>query len=1164
MKLFLSDELGYDENKARLLSEFILFCAKELPIENDFNIHVVAKRKPYGISTTAVYEVGNNCCKIYGKNRAFVDVLRSIAHEMTHMMQDEMGLLVGHIQDAGGFHEDQANSKAGELIKLFAKSKEDRKAIYESRYNNNNKTLTSYNKVFEGYSKLNPKFQGANVSLGDFGEKTDPDSPGGDNFGRADVEGDKFTLGGIQFVAMPTPDVASKAEALVASAKASASAAGDKYDKTWETSKSGKNWLRSHMWNNAPAETIKMKPGSGNYQDRPSGCAKGLGKKYTKTANCTDATDARRAWSGNFWKRSHENYIEPKKSDGGNGISNLQSEYNWADAARVRKRVFANPDAYKGKVVWMVFKPSEGVPINRGDSVVTDLFKIKSFDKMHTSNYKGIAASGNSHMNVITADGGGSAVGGNLSNMAKSGRSKGLAYYKRVKVLGRAGGDKKEVQKENKINSYNQISEGYSKLAPRFAGANVSLGDFGEKTNPEEAGADFLGSGNFKQLSNWPSPSPVNEDASSMSASKQIVDDIKRSEGFIPHVYDDLAGTKAKRAGLAAYENAKGTPTIGYGEAIFWKKQKDKAEKYRPYLKGGGKKMSESEASRLLMKSIRKHTRIIRSGIKVPITQNMFDALTSYCYNTGPAGIKKFKNSSGESILDLINKKNYVGAAKVIQSKPTKGRQQGGGSIQLKGLVRRREREANIFATGAQKLSQGLSEISGENILLAGDSQIGGALGQYIAKVIGIPVASRVYKNGADGNKIASLIKPKIGSASQGVIISFGGNNRAAGIDALINTVKTAPVYKTNPKKIVILGPPPAFNPTDYNYTKKVFGSKYDPGKYQTRYKDRKEYNKKIESAVTAAGMTFFSPYDYIGSEKSGGKDGIHLNNRLAKKFIDAIKKNLPKKKSKLSESNKINSYNKIFEEGYSKLNPKFQGANVSLGDMDKSSNNNDDEKPTPIGDYLVQPNKGLYAPVLEKYKNNKSKNRYPKPNHPAYDWAMPEGSPYFAVADGVVTSAKSNNSWQKKFKWYKGSVVYDNFPGMKKQSMSITSGPKDMKGLSGLSPEEKASWQKAKTAKKGSIMPKEFNKGGNGISIKHIHPTTKQPFYTYCGHLKDVYVKKGDKVKGGQVIGTCGSTGRSTGPHFHWKLKGFEGSKASDKSAYDRFLARCSYVKEK
>jgi len=134
MKLYISKDLGYDNKKSNLASQFVLFCAENLPIEGDFQVYIVSSREPHGITTTAVYECGNNVCKIYGKNRAFADVLRSVAHEMTHMMQDEMGLINGPIRDAGGFHEDQANARAGELIKLFAKSKDGRKAIYESRF----------------------------------------------------------------------------------------------------------------------------------------------------------------------------------------------------------------------------------------------------------------------------------------------------------------------------------------------------------------------------------------------------------------------------------------------------------------------------------------------------------------------------------------------------------------------------------------------------------------------------------------------------------------------------------------------------------------------------------------------------------------------------------------------------------------------------------------------------------------------------------------------------------------------------------------------------------------------------------------------------------------------------------------------------------------------
>ena len=137
-KLQISKDLPMceDSNKVRLMGEFCNFCADFLPITGNYDIQVVSKRKPYGIATTAAYHIGENKCIIYAKDRAFVDILRSIAHEMTHMMQDELGLLEGgNIRDAGGFHEDQANARAGEIIKRFAKSKPHRKMIYESKTN---------------------------------------------------------------------------------------------------------------------------------------------------------------------------------------------------------------------------------------------------------------------------------------------------------------------------------------------------------------------------------------------------------------------------------------------------------------------------------------------------------------------------------------------------------------------------------------------------------------------------------------------------------------------------------------------------------------------------------------------------------------------------------------------------------------------------------------------------------------------------------------------------------------------------------------------------------------------------------------------------------------------------------------------------------------------
>ena len=57
----------------------------------------------------------------------------------------------------------------------------------------------------------------------------------------------------------------------------------------------------------------------------------------------------------------------------------------------------------------------------------------------------------------------------------------------------------------------------------------------------------------------------------------------------------------------------------------------------------------------------------------------------------------------------------------------------------------------------------------------------------------------------------------------------------------------------------------------------------------------------------------------------------------------------------------------------------------------------------------------------------------------------------------------------------------------------------------------------------------------GNVIFLDHVIDGKRMD--TVYAHLKSFAVKKGDKVKQGQIIGYMGNTGRSTGQHLHFEV---------------------------
>jgi hypothetical protein len=112
---FLTDE------KREILDKFVLFVKKQLELKTVPTVKIQNNRD--GLKTTANYDYTkeNKIIKVCAKNRALVDVCRSIAHEMVHHKQFEQGRLKVQPPDIGGEIEDEANAKAGQFIKMYAK-----------------------------------------------------------------------------------------------------------------------------------------------------------------------------------------------------------------------------------------------------------------------------------------------------------------------------------------------------------------------------------------------------------------------------------------------------------------------------------------------------------------------------------------------------------------------------------------------------------------------------------------------------------------------------------------------------------------------------------------------------------------------------------------------------------------------------------------------------------------------------------------------------------------------------------------------------------------------------------------------------------------------------------------------------------------------------------
>jgi len=114
-----------------------------------------------------------------------------------------------------------------------------------------------------------------------------------------------------------------------------------------------------------------------------------------------------------------------------------------------------------------------------------------------------------------------------------------------------------------------------------------------------------------------------------------------------------------------------GYPTIGYGHVI---------------LDGEGlQEITEAEAETLLLGDIAISERAVLRLIKIPLEDNQFDALASFTFNVGGGALQR------STLRQKVNREEHAEVPDEFRKWIY------GGGRKLKGLILRREMEANLY-----------------------------------------------------------------------------------------------------------------------------------------------------------------------------------------------------------------------------------------------------------------------------------------------------------------------------------------------------------------------------------------------------------------------------------------------------------------------------------
>jgi lysozyme len=120
-----------------------------------------------------------------------------------------------------------------------------------------------------------------------------------------------------------------------------------------------------------------------------------------------------------------------------------------------------------------------------------------------------------------------------------------------------------------------------------------------------------------------------------------------------------------------AYICPAGVLTIGYGHTE------------EVYV---GQTITKEEAILLLIKDLTDFESVVKHNVKVPLSQNQFDALVSWTFNVGAGALES------STLLKVLNRGKYDEVPEQMK------RWVYADGIELRGLINRREKEAKLWS----------------------------------------------------------------------------------------------------------------------------------------------------------------------------------------------------------------------------------------------------------------------------------------------------------------------------------------------------------------------------------------------------------------------------------------------------------------------------------